>query len=56
MCHDWWQRRYHEERESSRELWEEFERTTPISDRQESDEQTPITLERREQAEVATER
>jgi hypothetical protein len=31
MCHEWYRRRRQEE-EESREIWQDFERTTPISE------------------------
>jgi hypothetical protein len=45
MCHEWWQRRMREEREASRELWEEFERTRPLSDPERADEEHEVRLE-----------
>ena len=46
MCHEsmWWRRRY-EEREASRELWDEFEQTRPLSDPEPTHEEAEITLE-----------
>ena len=48
MCHEWWSRRMHEEHEADRELWDEFERTTPLNDPQPVDEEAEIRLERPE--------
>ena len=45
MCHDWWQRHRYEEREASRDLWDEFERTRPLSDPDPADEEAEVTLE-----------
>lgn len=45
MCHQWWDWRMYEEREreASRELWDEFERTQPLSDP--GEEEVEVTLE-----------
>lgn len=48
MCHDWWQWRMYEEREASRKLWEEFEKTRPVSDPEPMDEEVEVTLEERD--------
>ena len=32
MCHEYWTMRRRSEAEESREVWLEFERTTPVSD------------------------
>jgi len=32
VCEEWWFRRRAEEAEASRRMWEEFERTRPLSD------------------------
>ena len=45
MCHERWQRRRSEEREASRRMWDEFERTQPLSDPEVSEEEPPVTLE-----------
>jgi hypothetical protein len=45
MCHEWWQRRMREEREASRELWDEFERTRPLSDPEPQREDPEVKLE-----------
>jgi hypothetical protein len=56
MCHEsWWFRNY-EEREASRELWDEFEQTRPLSDPDAADQEAEVTLERPESRPVATER
>ncbi len=56
MCHEswWWQRRY-EEREASRELWDEFEQTRPLSDADSADEEADVRLEEPGTRPVATE-
>jgi hypothetical protein len=56
MCHEWWLLRWSEEREASRRLWDAFEHTRPLSDREVSDEQPEVTLEKREPAPLAAER
>jgi hypothetical protein len=48
MCHDWWWRRLQEEREASRELWDEFERTRPLSGPEPNREDAEVTLEQPE--------
>ena len=57
MCHEsWWWRRRYEEREESRELWDEFEQTRPLSDPGGADEETEVTLEHPEPRPVAADR
>ena len=57
MCHEyWWRRRAEEEREASRRMWDEFERTRPLSDSKADDEEAEVTLETRDPAPLATER
>jgi hypothetical protein len=48
MCHEWWRRRMLDEREASREIWDEFERTRPVSDPRESEQEPEVTLEQLE--------
>ncbi len=55
MCHEWWYRRM-EEREASRELWDEFEETRPLADTGADHEEAEITLEHSETEPVAAER
>lgn len=55
MCHDSWFRRMREERQASRELWDEFERTQPLSDTEPADKDAEVTLEHPESEPVATE-
>jgi hypothetical protein len=45
MCHEWWLRRKFEEREASRRMWDEFERTRPLSNRDVTEEEPEVTLE-----------
>ena len=56
MCHEslWWRRRY-EEREASRELWDEFEQTQPLSDPDADDKEAEVTLERPESKSISAE-
>ncbi|HYB24752.1 MAG TPA: hypothetical protein VED41_13200 [Solirubrobacteraceae bacterium] len=56
MCHDWWLKRRFEEGEASRELWDEFERTRPLNEPEPTDEETEVTLERRESTRLSAER
>lgn len=57
MCHEsWWWRRRYEEREASRELWDEFEQTRPLSNPAPADEDAEVTLEHPEPRPVATDR
>ena len=43
MCEEWWFRRRAEEAEASRRMWEEFERTRPLSDPEVTEEEPPVT-------------
>lgn len=45
MCHDWWQWRACEEREMSRKMWDEFERTRPLCDPEPADDEAEVTLQ-----------
>ena len=56
MCHEWWERRMREEREASRELWDEFERARPLSDEAPADEEPKATLENPDAKPVAAKR
>ena len=56
MCHEWWARRMREERAASRELWDEFERTEPLSEPKPADEDAEVTLESAEAPPVLSER
>jgi hypothetical protein len=57
MCHEslWWRRR-REEREASRDLWDDFEQTRPLSDHDPADEEAEVTLEKREPKPVSADR
>jgi hypothetical protein len=48
MCHEWWLRRMSDEDEASRQLWDEFEHTRPLSDPEVADERPEVTLEKRD--------
>ena len=56
MCHERWHRRMYEEREAGRELWDEFERTTPVNDPEPADEEAEVILEHAETEPVAADR
>jgi hypothetical protein len=46
VCHEWWlQRRKIEEAEASRRMWDEFERTRPLTDVEVPEEEPEVTLE-----------
>ena len=53
MCHEWWLRRMQDEREESRELWNEFQQTRPLSDPEPADEEAEIRLEQAKPEPVA---
>jgi hypothetical protein len=57
MCHDGWMwRRRRQQAEESREMWEDFERTTPLADREREEERPePERAEAREEI-VTTDR
>jgi hypothetical protein len=46
MCHDWWMRRRVGETEETRRLWDEFERTPPVSEPEMTADDRDVTLER----------
>ena len=48
MCEEWWFRRRAEEAETSRRMWDEFERTRPLGDPEVTEEETEVTLEKPE--------
>jgi hypothetical protein len=53
MCHESWFHRRDEDREASRRMWEEFERTRPLSD-PETAEEREVILEEPETPRLAT--
>ena len=57
MCHEyWWRRRAEEERAASRRMWDEFERTRPLSDPHLDDDEAEVTLEEQDPAPLGTQR
>ena len=46
MCHEWWFQRQAEEYETSRRMWDEFERTRPLSDPEVTEDEPEVTLEK----------
>jgi hypothetical protein len=54
MCHERWMRRREQEAQEAREVWLDFERTTPIADREPDVEKPePTTAEAPEEAVTA---
>jgi hypothetical protein len=53
MCHEWSWRRAFEDREASRQMWDEFERTRPLSDPEVIEQEPEITLDQPESPPVA---
>jgi hypothetical protein len=53
MCEEWWFRRRAQEAEASRRMWDEFERTRPLSDPEVTEEQPEVTLEKPETVPLA---
>jgi hypothetical protein len=53
MCHERWLRRRSEEREASRRLWDEFDKTRPLSEPEVAEPEHEITLEEREPTPLA---
>lgn len=54
MCHESWFHRRDEEREASRRMWEEFDRTRPLSNPERTEEERDVILEEPETARLAT--
>jgi hypothetical protein len=54
VCNEWWFQRRAEEREASRRMWEEFERTRPLSDPEVTEEEPEVILEKPETARAAS--
>ena len=54
MCHDSWFQRRAKDHEASRRLWEEFERTHPLSDPDITEEEPEVILEQPETSRLAT--
>ena len=53
MCYDRLLRRRIEERDESRRMWEDFERTQPLSDPEVTEEEREVTLEEQEAPSLA---
>jgi hypothetical protein len=54
MCEEWWMWRRHREADEARRLWDEFERTQPVSEPERTTE-LEVTLEEREATATAAE-
>lgn len=54
MCHESWFHRRDEEREASRRMWEEFERTRPLNGPEPPEEERDVILEEPEARRLAT--
>jgi hypothetical protein len=54
VCHESWFHRRDEEREASRRMWEEFDRTRPLSDRQHPEEEREVILQEPETPRLVT--
>ena len=54
VCHESWFHRRDEDREASRRMWEEFERTRPVSDSGLTEEEREVILEGPETPRLAT--
>ena len=53
MCEGWWFHRRVEEREASRQMWEEFDRTSPLTAPEVPDQEPEVSLEVPEPTPVA---
>jgi hypothetical protein len=54
VCHEWWFKRRAEEDEASRRMWDEFERTRPLSDPEVPEEEPEVTLEKPQTTRLAS--
>ena len=54
MCDEWWFQRRAQDREASRRLWQEFEQTRPLTDREMTEEDVEVTLEKPETTRLTT--
>ena len=54
MCEEWWFRRRAEEAEASRRMWDEFDRTRPLRESEATEEESEVTLEKRQTARLVT--
>jgi hypothetical protein len=53
VCHEWWFKRRAEEAEASRRIWDEFERTRPLSDPGVTEEEPEVILDEPETTRLA---
>ncbi len=53
MCHERWFRRRARDEEASRLMWDEFERTRPLSDPEVTEEEPEVTLEKSDPTRLA---
>jgi hypothetical protein len=56
MCEEWWMWHRRREAEEGRRLWDEFERTRPVSEPPATSEEPEVTLEEREATPAPAER
>jgi hypothetical protein len=54
MCEEWWMWRRRRDEEATHRLWDEFERTQPLSEPDRTDERE-VTLEERDRTPAAAE-
>jgi hypothetical protein len=47
MCHEWWMRRRLDEAEEGRRLWDEFERTRPLTEPEVAVDEPEVTRDER---------
>ena len=55
MCEEWWMWQRRRDAEEARRMWDEFERTRPLSEPERADD-SGVTLEEREGTPTAVER
>jgi hypothetical protein len=53
VCHERWFRRRARDEEASRLMWDEFERTRPLSDPEVTEEEPEVTLEKSDPTRLA---
>jgi hypothetical protein len=53
MCEEWWFRHRAQESEASRQMWEEFDRTSPPAAPEVTEEEPEVTLEKPEPTRLA---
>jgi len=54
VCEEWWFRRRAEEAEASRRMWDEFDRTRPLRESEATEEESEVTLKKRQTARLVT--